>query len=289
VVEIIADTIGKQHPHIWTDSPALHYAILVTKIGDRAFMNLRKVQEAFLVFMAHGADLHFCAFNIESRRFESPTSLSIYNSISFWWWRTMIYSLGYDIEKFIADELSSGSMLHDEGWESDTLLALFMHDFVPIFGATRVVCRDCGETFDFSRENSWMATLRKIRERQPLDLTSAVSDIQWEHAITFDIEAYDAYVKGWVYVRRPNNFDPYLYTDDTRPLGDSLRSCQDVGRNVNWGDTGSCQDKTDDSEDEQDYDGDESRSDEAHLAKFKQSGRKGIFAHCHVEPPPLIW
>jgi hypothetical protein len=285
-IEIIADSIGKQHPSIWTNSAALHYAIVTPKMGDGAFMNLGKVREAFLLFMEHGADPHFCRFNMESRRYESPTSLSIHSSSSFWWWRTMIYSLDCEIEHFIADELLSRSMLCDEGWESDTLLALFMHDFVPIFRAREVVCRDCGETFHYSRENWWMATLRKVKERQPLDLTSAISDIRWEHAMAFEPEVYNAYEKGWVYLRKPSAFDPNLYMDDTRPLGDSLRGCKEVKRSMNREDTGSHRDETDDSEDEQDYDGDESSSDEAHLAKFKQNGRKGIFAHCYIEPPP---
>ena len=286
VVEIIADTIGKQHPSIWTDSIALHYAILANAVGDGAFMNLGKVQEAFSLFMAHAVDPHFCAFNFESRRYESTTSLSMCSSSSFWLWRTMIYSSGYGVEKFIADELSGRSMLHDEGWESDTLLALFMHDFVPIFRAPVVVCRDCGEIFYFSRENWWTATLRKIRERQPLDLTSAISDIQWEHEVSFDNKVNNAYLKGWVYTRRPSAFDPNLYTDDTRPLGDSRRGCEEVEQNMNRDGAGCYQDETDDSEDEQDCDDDASSSDEPHLAKFKQNGRKGIFAYCHVEPPP---
>lgn len=288
VVEIIADSIGKQHPSIWTNSATLHYAIVTPKMGNGAFMNLEKVQKAFLLFMAHGADPHFCRFNAESRRYESPTSLSMYNSSSFWWWRTMIYSLDYEIEKFIADELSSSSMLRDEGWEGDTLLALFMHDFVPNSRARRVVCRDCDETFYYPRENWWMATLRKVRERQPLDLTSAISDIQWEHAITFDPEVYNAYAKGWVYLRRPSAFDPNLYTDDTRPLGDFLRGCEEAERNMNREDAGSYQHETDDNEDKQDYDGDKSSSDEAHLAKFEQNGRKGMFAQCCIETPPSV-
>jgi hypothetical protein len=286
VVEIIADTIGKQYPGIWTGSAALHYAILTIEIRGGAFMNLGRVQEAFPLFVAHGVDPHFCAFNFELRRYESTTSLSMGNSSSFWWWRTMVYGLGYEIEKFIADELSGCSMLHDEGWESDTLLALFMHDFVPIFRARLVVCQDCGEIFCFSRENWWMVTLRKIRERQPLDLTSAISDIQWEHAVSFDDEVDNAYQKGWVYFRRPTAFDPNLYTDDTRPLGDSLRGCEEVERNMNREGAECYQDEADDNEDEQDCDDDELSSDEPHLAKFKQNGRKGIFAHCHVEPPP---
>jgi hypothetical protein len=323
VVEIITDTIGKQHPGIWTDSAVLHHAILTNPLGGGASMNLGKVQEAFLLFMAHGVDPHFCTFNIESRRYESTTSLSMENSSNSWLWRTMIYSSGYEIEKFIADELSGRSMLHDEGWESDTLLALFMHDFVPIFRAL-VVCRDCGETFYFSRENWWMATLRKIRERQPLDLTSAISDIQWKHAKRFDDEVNNAYLKGWVYVRRPSAFDPNLYTDDTRPLGDSLRGCKYVEQDANEENTQRYQDQTDDNEDEQgydegaekpgcgkdepgfgqsrrtcdnetnhddgelDYEGDELGCGEAHLAKFKQDGRKGIFAHSHVGPPSPV-
>jgi hypothetical protein len=286
VVEIIADTIGKQHPCIWTGSTALHYAILTTEIRGGAFVNLGKVQKAFPLFVAHGVDPHFCAFNFELKRYESITSLSMCNSSSFWLWRTMIYSSGYEIEKFIADELSGRSMLYDEGWESDTLLALFMHDFVPIFRATGVVCRDCGKTFYFSRENWWMATLRKIRERRPLDLASAISDIQWEHAISFDDEVDNAYLKGWVYLRRPSAFDPNLYTDDTRPLGDSLRGCEEVEQNMNRECAGCYQDETDDNEDEQDCDDAESSSDEPHLAKFEQNGRGGIFAHCHVEPSP---
>jgi hypothetical protein len=288
VVEIIADTIGKQHPHIWTDSTALHYAMLTMEAEGGAFMNFGEVREAFLLFMAHGVDPHFCAFNFKSRRYESITSVSMRNSSSFWLWRAMIYSLGYEIEKFIADELSGRSMLYDEGWESDTLLALFMHDFVPIFRLTRVVCRDCSEIFYFSRENWWMATLRKIRERQPLDLTSAISDIQWEHAIRFDDEVNNAYLKGWVYKRRPSAFDPNLFTDDTRPLGDSLRGCEEVERSMNREAAGCCQDETGDNGDEQDCDDDESSSDGPHLVKFKQNGRTGIFAHCHVEPPPPV-
>jgi hypothetical protein len=288
VVEIIADSIGKQHPSIWTNSAALHYAIVTPKIGNGAFMNLEKARKAFQLFMAHGADPHFCKFNMESRRYESPTSLSMYNSSSFWWWRTMIHSLDYEVEKFIADELSSRSMLRDEGWESDILLALFMHDFVPIFRARGVVCRDCGETLYHPRESWWMATLRKVRERQPLDLTSAISNIQWEHAITFDSEVYNAYEKGWVYLRRPSAFDPNLYTDDTRPLGDFLRGCEEVERNLNREDAVFYQDEPDDNGDEQDCDGNESRSGETHSAKFKQNGRKGIFAHCYIEPPPSV-
>jgi hypothetical protein len=323
VVEIIADTIGKQHPGIWTDSTVLHYAMLMNPVGVGAYTNLGKVQEAFLLFMTHGVDPHFCTFNIESRRYESTTSLSMENSSSFWLWRTLIYSSGYEIEKLIADELSGRSMLHDEGWESDTLLALFMHDFVPIFRGL-VVCRDCGETFYFLRENWWTATLRKIRERQPLDLTSAISDIKWEHEVSFDDKVNNAYLKGWVYVRRPSAFDPNLYADDTRPLGDSLRGCKDVEQDANEENTQRYQDQTDDNEDEQgcdegaekpgcgkdepgfgqsqrncdnetnhddgelDYDGDELGCGDAHLAKFKQDGRKGIFAHCHVEPPSPV-
>jgi hypothetical protein len=282
VVEIIADTIGNQHPGIWIDSITLHYAVLTPEMRGGAFMNLGKVQEAFSLFMARGIDPHLCGFDLELGRYESITSFSMRNSSSFWLWRTMIYSSGYEIEKFIADELSNCSM---PGWESDTLLALFMHDFVPISRPAKVVCRDCGEIFYFSRENWWMATLRKVRERQPLDLTSAISDIQWEHEVSYDDEVDNAYLKGWVYTRRPSAFDPNLYTDDTRPLGDSLRGCEEVERNMNREGARCYQDQTDDSGDEQDCDDYESSSDEPHLAKFKRNGRKGIFAYCHVEPP----
>ena len=304
IVELLANTIGKHIPAIWHRSSAFVFAVRLADAGLGAFNSLRKIKEAFLKYVAHSFDVDY----------GFATTLAMTSSIRFWWWRTMLECLPYEVETYVARAMASSSSFYDEGWEYDTLLALFLHDFIPVSHSSYGVCWECGESSWLSKETWWLETLQKIKKRQPLDLASAISDIQWERAVSFDDEANIAHQKGWVHVRSPNAFDPTLSTSDEVPLGDILHGLRKSERNVHGEDAERCEtdpgydtdegeiDKDEhisddnepgnntkeagDDEDEQDYDDDEARNEEAYSRNRGRNCGKGIFAHCHVEPPP---
>jgi len=100
------------------------------------------------VFARKGANLHLVGIDSDfSPVEETPTSLSLYNSDSFFHWRNILRRLGSDIKKFIEDEILQYPLKQD-GWDAQSLATLFELEFCPVkrdqgSNGCPCCCRNC--------------------------------------------------------------------------------------------------------------------------------------------------
>ena len=92
-----------------------------------------------------GPDLHLTSCELDySPQQELLTSLAMYSSCAFTFWRSGLCALRIDIKDFIEQELEQ-SPLVDASWKADTLLALFEYDFEQAYRPIGVkYCDSCG-------------------------------------------------------------------------------------------------------------------------------------------------
>jgi hypothetical protein len=124
---------------------------------------LRKTTRALV---ASGLNLHvvadddFDGIRDEICLNESPTSLMMRHSQSFFSLRNLLRELNIDIQKFVEDELEQGP-LRKGGWTPERLLELFELDFQP-FNPPAIQCHGGWQR---ARENSWLTTLERLKLR----------------------------------------------------------------------------------------------------------------------------
>ena len=84
------------------------------------------------LLLARGADPHRVYTNgFHSPVAESPLSLAMYSSWTFWDFRNALHGTDLDVKDFAHKELEEGSPLLDTGWQMETLTALFELEFEP--------------------------------------------------------------------------------------------------------------------------------------------------------------
>jgi hypothetical protein len=90
-----------------------------------------------LMLLQRGADPHLVrksslAFGgDESERFDTPTSLAMRRSLSFFKWRQVVREAGLDVAEFVTNELRETPLV-TSGWNTDSLTKLFRSDFEPL-------------------------------------------------------------------------------------------------------------------------------------------------------------
>lgn len=98
--------------------------------GDWKIVNL---------LLAWGADPHHVGLSAGySPIAESPLSLAMYSSWTFWAFRNVLHGRGFDLEDFARQELKERHPLLDAGWQIETLTALLELDFEPDFGRCKI-------------------------------------------------------------------------------------------------------------------------------------------------------
>ena len=84
------------------------------------------------LLLAWGADPHYVYKRSSySPDAQSPLSLAMYSSWTFWAFRNALHSIGLDVKGFVRKELEEGRPLLDAGWQVDTLTALLDLEFEP--------------------------------------------------------------------------------------------------------------------------------------------------------------
>jgi hypothetical protein len=87
--------------------------------------------ESCRILAQRGANLHLVGMDpYRSPTMETPTSVSLYSSTSFFQWRKVLKSCEVALGDFVRDELGQAP-LRDEGWEEKSLLTLFHLQFKP--------------------------------------------------------------------------------------------------------------------------------------------------------------
>ena len=95
--------------------------------------------------LSRGPDLHLtrCELDYNPQQ-ESPTSLAMYSSCAFTFWRSGLCDLRIDTKAFIEQELERSSLV-DWGWKADALLTVFEYDFEQAYCPIGVkYCHSCG-------------------------------------------------------------------------------------------------------------------------------------------------
>ncbi|KAF2865397.1 hypothetical protein BDV95DRAFT_612781 [Massariosphaeria phaeospora] len=95
----------------------------------------------------------------DAQRLDTPTSLAMRRSSSFFRWRQIVREAGYDIDQFVADELSE-CLLVTSAWTVSSLRQLFELDFEPLELAPDL-CTQCGRVVyhTFDHDEVWWETL----------------------------------------------------------------------------------------------------------------------------------
>ena len=93
---------------------------------------LREHWKIVNLLLARGADPHHVNTNSHySPVAESPLSLAMYSSWTFWAFRNALHGRDLDLKEFARRELEEGSPLLEAGWQMETLTALLELDFAP--------------------------------------------------------------------------------------------------------------------------------------------------------------
>jgi len=84
------------------------------------------------VLLSMGADPHLpCVRSHKSARSETPTSIAMCSSWTFWSFRNILREANIDVEYYIQSGLGRAGPLIDDGWHVETLRLLFQYDFEP--------------------------------------------------------------------------------------------------------------------------------------------------------------
>ncbi|KAF7513740.1 hypothetical protein GJ744_007791 [Endocarpon pusillum] len=141
---------------------SLHYALAVP------FLEIDKLIRIVTSLVESGLNLYHVAYRFIPGGPQSPTTMAMRCSESFFCWRRVLVETGESLDSFVMKELQT-SPLATQGWTKDTLLALFQYDFEPYprsqlqkFIASR--CRICAEEIYFIREIPWECKLEMIKE-----------------------------------------------------------------------------------------------------------------------------
>ena len=142
------------------------YTVLQTDIG----LGVNLCRE----LLTRGTNLHILGFDPRfSPQPESPTSLAMYSSWAFAYWRDGLYDMRVDLEDFVNQEMKQSPLLK-AGWKSRTLLALFKRDFQPDFKlvSTRR-CSDCSTVpLVMKVQPHWLHSLETIKRGEDPDSPS---------------------------------------------------------------------------------------------------------------------
>jgi hypothetical protein len=157
----------------------LHYVIRTTRNSLNSY-------DLVNVCVGLGADVHRLGYNTRHRALfpkscggQSPTTIAMRCSNSFYIWRAMLVENEYCLNCFVVRELQN-SPLASQGWTSNTLLALFKDDFRPLqcrcefhTEIDSIFCR-CGKPKNYPPDLEWqrrseMIKLGKLSEVQELD------------------------------------------------------------------------------------------------------------------------
>ncbi len=99
-----------------------------------AFLDLMVYQlwDSVRLLIKFGAYPHYVYTNhVYSSVAETPLSLAMYSSWSFWAFRNFLREIDLDVEDIARQELKQGSPLLDAGWQMETLRALLELEFEP--------------------------------------------------------------------------------------------------------------------------------------------------------------
>jgi hypothetical protein len=136
-----------------------HY--LALKMGTRGLRNSARV------LIARGLNLHilgdddFRGNQVEICRNDSPLSLVMRYSYSFFLLRNLLRDLNTDFRQFVKDELEQGP-LRKKGWTQERLLELFKLDFKP-FNMPMIQCH--GRWQQHASEVSWLTAVERLKSR----------------------------------------------------------------------------------------------------------------------------
>ena len=177
----------------------LHYVLGVP------FFELDALIELVTSLVDNGLDLYQVAYEIYDvcvyRRpisgLQSPTTMAMRCSESFFCWRQVLIEKGHSLPSFVMKELQT-SPLVTKGWTKDILLALFQYDFQP-YPRSQLrwdsqFCRYCDEPIDFFREIPWECKLEMIKQGRISELRRL--DRTASHVFTSDGDQMDIYSAG---------------------------------------------------------------------------------------------
>ena len=128
------------------------------------------------IVLSRGPDLHLSSCDLDySQQQESSTSLAMYSSCAFTFWRSGLCTLRIDTKDFIEKELER-SPLVDAGWKADTLLALFEYDLEQAYRPIRVkYCHSCGtRNYGVRIQPFWRHLLERVRLGIGTDMSSEI-------------------------------------------------------------------------------------------------------------------
>jgi len=146
-------------------SPA-HF--MVPRLGTRKYENSSK----FLI--SRGLDMHIIADEqyataeeYTAIRGQTPTTLAMRYSLSFFNYKNLLRSCNVDIATFVGKELRDGGVLRERGWTPYAVQVLFDLAFEPK-PMPKIFCdhelRLDSEAWSFGRERCWEAFLARIKE-----------------------------------------------------------------------------------------------------------------------------
>ncbi|KAH8590571.1 hypothetical protein B0O99DRAFT_745104 [Bisporella sp. PMI_857] len=126
-------------------------------------------RESLRVLITNGLDLHYLAderlsanFNYNTIRDNTPTSLAMRSSLTFFHFRDILFQCSIQLSTFIEHELQRGP-LANMGWTPPTLQRLFELDFKPADIPT-FTCTRCKYPSRSSTEKTWQIFLEKVIE-----------------------------------------------------------------------------------------------------------------------------
>ena len=114
----------------------------------------------------HGPDLHLLGYDRAfSPCLETPTSLAMYSSAAFSYWRDFLKGSNVDMDRLVSHETEQGP-LNEAGWNSHHLLRLFNLTYTPAFHLQDIwSCCDCGDPIWRLRvQPYWLCSLDRIRQ-----------------------------------------------------------------------------------------------------------------------------
>jgi len=136
--------------------------------------NISARRKSLRVLINTGLDLHYLAderlsanLNYNIIRDNTPTSLGMRFSLTFFHFRDIVFQCGTQLSTFIEHELQQGQ-LANKGWTASTLLTLFELDFRPM-EMPKFTCTECKYPNRSSTEKAWQILLKKIIDgRDPM-------------------------------------------------------------------------------------------------------------------------
>jgi hypothetical protein len=129
-------------------------------------MGTRGLRESTPVLVSRGLNLHILADDdyrgsqVEICRNDSPTSLIMRYSHSFFLLRNLLRDLNMSLQEFVQDELEQGP-LRKQGWTFERLLELFELDFKPF----KMPIIQCHGRSQRATETSWRTALERLKSR----------------------------------------------------------------------------------------------------------------------------